>query len=239
MTKHFVNHNPLDARMPSINSCRVIFPSWSLSMRLKKSMTRDFLWFIQRMYFFLHTSKSKLANSLSWKSIKQKRISGVRKHVSLKFKNNVESSWKERYLFQSVQTIVEFALAVKSQQPNLLPPGTELVESWVSSRDLHGSLLLLLLLVFTWRGNTELTNPVSWVICFQHMHSCIIKKSGKDNICPLKGKHRWLTGSSPLSQAAGSLCWFSLVGLRHFVDIWLFPRHLLHKHLTTTNTSSE
>lgn len=52
--------------MPSINSCRVIFPSWSLSMRLKKSITRDFLWFIQRMYFFLHTSKSKLANSLSW-----------------------------------------------------------------------------------------------------------------------------------------------------------------------------
>lgn len=51
--------------MPSMNSCRVIFPSWSLSMRLKKSMTRDFLWFIQRMYFFLHTSKSKLANSLS------------------------------------------------------------------------------------------------------------------------------------------------------------------------------
>lgn len=53
------------------------------------------------------------------------------------------------YLLQSVQTVVEFALAVKSQQPNLLPPGTELVESWVSSGDLHGCLLLLLLLVFT------------------------------------------------------------------------------------------
>lgn len=51
------------------------------------------------------------------------------------------------YLLQSVQTIVEFALAVKSQQPNLLPPGTELVESWVSSGDLHGCLLLLLLLL--------------------------------------------------------------------------------------------
>lgn len=92
MTKHFVDHNLLDARMPSINSCRVIFPSWSLSMRLKKSMTRDFLWFIQRMYFFLHTSKSKLANSLSWKSINQKRMYSVRKHVSLKFQNNVELS---------------------------------------------------------------------------------------------------------------------------------------------------
>lgn len=57
----------LEARMPSMNSCRVIFPSWSLSMRRKKSMTRDFLWFIQRMYFFLQTSKSKLANSFSWK----------------------------------------------------------------------------------------------------------------------------------------------------------------------------
>lgn len=53
--------------MPSINSCRVIFPSWSLSMRRKKSMTRDFLWFIQRMYFFRQTSKSKFANSFNWK----------------------------------------------------------------------------------------------------------------------------------------------------------------------------
>ena len=61
----------LEARMPSMNSCRVIFPSWSLSMRLKKSMTRDFLWFIQRMYFFLHTSKSKLANSFSYKNKKK------------------------------------------------------------------------------------------------------------------------------------------------------------------------
>ena len=53
--------------MPSINSCRVIFPSWSLSMRRKKSMTRDFLWFIQRIYFFRQTSKSKFANSFNWK----------------------------------------------------------------------------------------------------------------------------------------------------------------------------
>lgn len=51
------------------------------------------------------------------------------------------------HLLQSVQTVVEFALAVKSQQPNLLPPGAELVESWVSSGDLHGCLLLLLLLL--------------------------------------------------------------------------------------------
>lgn len=57
--------NSLDARMPSINSCRVIFPSWSLSIRRKKSITRDFLWFIQRIYFFLQTSKSKLANSFN------------------------------------------------------------------------------------------------------------------------------------------------------------------------------
>lgn len=53
--------------MPSMNSCRVIFPSWSLSMRRKKSMTRDFLWFIQRIYFFRQTSKSKFANSFNWK----------------------------------------------------------------------------------------------------------------------------------------------------------------------------
>lgn len=59
----------LEARMPSMNSCRVIFPSWSLSMRRKKSITRDFLWFIQRMYFFRQTSKSKFANSFSWKEI--------------------------------------------------------------------------------------------------------------------------------------------------------------------------
>lgn len=59
----------LEARMPSMNSCRVIFPSWSLSMRRKKSMTRDFLWFIQRMYFFRQTSKSKFANSFNWKEI--------------------------------------------------------------------------------------------------------------------------------------------------------------------------
>lgn len=52
-----------------MNSCRVIFPSWSLSMRRKKSMTRDFLWFIQRMYFFRQTSKSKFANSFNWKEI--------------------------------------------------------------------------------------------------------------------------------------------------------------------------
>ena len=57
----------LEERIPSINSCRVIFPSWSLSILLKKSITRDFLWFIQRMYFLRQTSKSKLANSLSWK----------------------------------------------------------------------------------------------------------------------------------------------------------------------------
>lgn len=60
----------LEARMPSMNSCRVIFPSWSLSMRRKKSMTRDFLWFIQRMYFFRQTSKSKFANSFNWKETK-------------------------------------------------------------------------------------------------------------------------------------------------------------------------
>lgn len=59
----------LEARMPSMNSCLVIFPSWSLSMRRKKSITRDFLWFIQRMYFFRQTSKSKFANSFSWKEI--------------------------------------------------------------------------------------------------------------------------------------------------------------------------
>lgn len=53
-----------------MNSCRVIFPSWSLSMRRKKSMTRDFLWFIQRMYFFRQTSKSKFANSFNWKETK-------------------------------------------------------------------------------------------------------------------------------------------------------------------------
>lgn len=53
----------------------------------------------------------------------------------------------EEYLLQPVQSIIEFALAVESQQPNLLPLGTELVESWVSSRDLHGRLLLLLLLL--------------------------------------------------------------------------------------------
>lgn len=55
----------LEARMPSMNSCRVILPSWSLSMRRKKSMTRDFLWFIQRIYFFRQTSKSKFANSFN------------------------------------------------------------------------------------------------------------------------------------------------------------------------------
>lgn len=59
----------LEARMPSMNSCLVIFPSWSLSMRRKKSITRDFLWFIQRMYFFRQTSKSKFANSFSWKEM--------------------------------------------------------------------------------------------------------------------------------------------------------------------------
>lgn len=51
----------------------------------------------------------------------------------------------ERYLLQSVQTIVQLPLAVESQQPDLLPPGAELVESWVSPGDLHGCLLLLLL----------------------------------------------------------------------------------------------
>lgn len=61
----------LEARMPSINSCRVIFPSWSLSMRRKKSMTRDFLWFIQRIYFFRQTSKSKFANSFNWKETRE------------------------------------------------------------------------------------------------------------------------------------------------------------------------
>lgn len=55
----------LEERIPSINSCRVIFPSWSLSILLKKSITRDFLWFIHRMYFLRQISKSKLANSLS------------------------------------------------------------------------------------------------------------------------------------------------------------------------------
>lgn len=55
-----------------------------------------------------------------------------------------------QHLLESVQTIVEFALSVESQKPHLLPPSTELVESRVSSRDLHGRLLLLLLLlVFT------------------------------------------------------------------------------------------
>ena len=57
------------------------------------------------------------------------------------------------YLLQSVQSIVEFALAVQSQQPDLLPAGTQLVEAGVSSRDLHGRLLLLL--VFACRGNTS------------------------------------------------------------------------------------
>lgn len=59
------SRHSLEARIPSMNSCRVIFPSWSLSIRRKKSITRDFLWFIQRIYFFRHTSKSKFANSFN------------------------------------------------------------------------------------------------------------------------------------------------------------------------------
>lgn len=60
-----------------------------------------------------------------------------------------------------------------------------------------------------------------------------------DNIRSLKAKRRRLTSSPPISEAAGSLGWLSLVGLRHFVDIRLFPRHLFHKHLRNTNTSGE
>ena len=39
----------LDCRMPSMNSWRVILPSWSRSCLRKKSITRDLLSFIQRM----------------------------------------------------------------------------------------------------------------------------------------------------------------------------------------------
>jgi len=39
----------LDCSIPSMNSCRVIFPSWSRSCLRKKSITRDLLSFIQRM----------------------------------------------------------------------------------------------------------------------------------------------------------------------------------------------
>ena len=42
-----------------------VFFEWAYRRLLKKSITRDFLWFIQRMYFLRQTSKSKLANSLS------------------------------------------------------------------------------------------------------------------------------------------------------------------------------
>ena len=181
-----------------MNSCRVIFPSWSLSMRLKKSMTRDFLWFIQRMYFFLHTSKSKLANSFSYKTRSKQRlgvivVSGktilndlnsvtVRKqevilsehnyiylfsHIfllyslynqpflkqmhfigGLGYHNQGQCvSRKGNYLLQPIQCIVELPLAIEGQQPNLLPPGTELVEPRVTAGNLHGRVLLLLLLL--------------------------------------------------------------------------------------------
>jgi len=80
------------------------------------------------------------------------------------------------YLFQSVQSIVEFTLAVESQQPHLLPPGTELVESWISPRNLHGRLLLLLL--FACRGQRELNGRTSF---------CHHERVGK-NICGRKSK---------------------------------------------------
>lgn len=76
----------------------------------------------------------------------------------------------------------------------------------------------------------------------RHCHTWFISKRfrvGNANICELKCKQRWLTSPSPLGQGARSLSRLPFVALGHFVHIWLLPRHLLHKHLRTTNTGRE
>lgn len=206
-----------------MNSCRVILPSWSLSMRLKKSMTRDFLWFIQRMYFFLHTSKSKLANSFSCKTPQ------ISDHLSIEHvraSNGQDKRWdagtgrssplmgcrSAGYLLLPVQSVVEFPLAVQGQQPHLLPASAELVEPRVSSGQRRGGLLLLL-------------------ACTRVNTSKRAAATERGAVCVSRRR----TSSSPVSQAAGSFGWFPLVGFSHFVDVRLLPRHLLHEHLRTTS----
>ena len=51
------------------------------------------------------------------------------------------------YLLQPIKRVVELPLAIEGQQPDLLPPGAELVEARVAAGDQHGRVLVLLRLL--------------------------------------------------------------------------------------------